>query len=321
MTQIGYQASHEQFSARELLALVQRAEKAGFQASLSSDHIHPWSTSQGHSGFAFSWLGAALQATQLTFGVVTVPGYRYHPAILAQAVATLEDMFPGRFFLTMGSGEALNEHITGAPWPVKSIRNEVLKESAEVMRRLWRGEEVTHYGRVTVEQAKLYIDLPKVPDIIGAALSEPTAEWLGSWADGMITTARPMDQLKAMVQAFHKGGGVGKRLILKADVSYDTSVDAALEGAMDQWKYTQLPKQVLGEIRTVEQFEALGENVSEATVKEAVKISNQPDEYIEWIGQLSVLGFEKIILHNVNCKQEQFIDTFGAKVLPRLVKA
>lgn len=146
MTQFGYQASHEQYPPSTLLQYIQMAEQAGFQACLSSDHTHPWSRVQGNSGFAQSWLGAALQATHLTFGVVTVPGYRYHTAVLAQAVATLEEMFPGRFFLTMGSGEALNEHIIGKGWPVKPERNAILQESAEVMRRLWRGEEVTHTG-------------------------------------------------------------------------------------------------------------------------------------------------------------------------------
>jgi probable non-F420 flavinoid oxidoreductase len=318
MTQIGYQASHEQFAPDVLLQNVQKAEAAGFQAVLSSDHIHPWSKNQGNSGFALSWLGAAMQTTNIPFGIVTVPGYRYHPAILAQAIATLENMFPGRFFLTLGSGEALNEHIVGRGWPEKSLRNEILHESADVMRRLWRGEEVTHYGNVVVEQAKLYIPLPQVPDIIGAALSEPTAGWLGSWADGMITTARPINELKKMIEAFRSGGGEGKRLILKADLSYDQTYEEALQGAYEQWRYTLLSNTAIEELKTTEHFDELSDQVSVDTVKKSVKVSNDLPEFIDWIGELTSFGFEKIILHNVNRKQDQFIDAFGAHVLPEL---
>ena len=318
MAQIGYQASHEQYPPGELLQYVQKAAQAGFQAVLSSDHIHPWSKNQGHSGFALTWLGAAMQATKLPFGIVTAPGFRYHPAVLAQAVATLEDLFPGRFFLTMGSGEALNERIVGRGWPVKAQRNAILQESAEVMRRLWKGEEVTYAGSVVVEQAKVYIPLPRVPDIIGAALSEPTARWLGSWADGMITTARPVEELKKMIRAFREGGGEGKRLLLKADISYDTNYEAALEGAHDQWRNTLIGSQAVGELRTVELFDEAGAHVSKEKVAQGVKVSNDHRVFVDWLYELEELGFEKIILHNVNRKQEAFIDAFGEHVLPEI---
>ena len=140
---LGFHASHEQFSPHDLLRLVQLAEQAGFEAVLSSDHVTPWSRSQDNSGFAWVWLGAAMQATSLPFGVVTVPGYRHHRVALAQAIATLSNMFPGRFTLTMDGGEALNEHVVGGKWPIKSIRNEILRESVDAMRQLWTGEEIT----------------------------------------------------------------------------------------------------------------------------------------------------------------------------------
>ena len=321
MTQIGYQASHEQFPPDLLMDYVRKAEKAGFKAVLSSDHFHPWSKRQGNSGFALTWLGAAMQATDLQFGIVTVPGYRYHPAILAQAVATLENIFPGRFFLTLGSGEALNEHIVGGDWPNKSTRNVILRESVEVMRRLWTGEEVTHGGNITVDQAKLYVPLSHIPDIIGAALSESTAHWMGSWADGLITTARPIDDLKNMVAAFQANGGVGKRLILKADLSYDQNYEDALQGAYDQWMNTLLSSTVVEDIKTTEYFDLLGNQVSMETLKKSVKISADLREFVDWIQELASLGFEKIILHNVNRKQDQFIEAFGFHVLPELAKS
>jgi G6PDH family F420-dependent oxidoreductase len=167
MHTIGYHASHEQFPPSQLLRLVQQAEDAGFNAAMCSDHIHTWSSAQGECGFAWSWLGAAMHATDLTYGIVNAPGQRYHPAIIAQAVATLNEMFNGRFWIATGSGQALNEHITGERWPAKDLRNERLKESVEVMRALWRGETVTHRGLVTVEDCRLY-SLPKVePTVIG----------------------------------------------------------------------------------------------------------------------------------------------------------
>ena len=131
---IGFHASHEQFGPRRLLRLVRSAEQAGFSAALCSDHLHPWTSAQGQSGHAWSWLGAALEATSLRMGVVTAPGYRYHPAVIAQACATLAEMYPERFWVALGSGEALNECITGERWPAKDQRNARLEECAKVMR-------------------------------------------------------------------------------------------------------------------------------------------------------------------------------------------
>src|SRR3712207_1221955 len=153
MVRVGFHASHEQFAPSELLRLVRAAERAGFDCAMSSDHFRPWGAAQGQSGFAWSWLGAALEATRLPFGVVTAPGWRYHPAVLAQAGATLAEMYPGRFWMALGSGEAINEAITGLPWPEKAERNARLEECAAVMRALLAGETVTHRGRVTVVEA------------------------------------------------------------------------------------------------------------------------------------------------------------------------
>src|SRR5690349_23632090 len=144
MTVHGVHASHEQIHPAELLAAVRRAEEAGFTAAMSSDHFAPWSERQGQSGYAWSWLGAALQATELPFGVVTAPGQRYHPAITAQAIGTLAAMYPGRFWAALGTGEASNEHITGERWPRKELRSARLRECVEIIRALLRGEEVSH---------------------------------------------------------------------------------------------------------------------------------------------------------------------------------
>lgn len=195
--QIGYHASHEQFSPSDLLGYVKQAEQCGFRHVLSSDHFYPWSSEQGQSGFAWSWLGAALQATNATFGVVNAPGQRYHPAIIAQACATLGEMFPERFWVALESGQYLNEHITGEPWPEKVIRDKRLKESALTMFSMWQGKGVSEATTFKIENAKLYTRAEQRPKIIGAALSEAKAKFLAPWADGMITVSEKPDRLKA----------------------------------------------------------------------------------------------------------------------------
>ena len=318
MSVIGYHASHEQFSPGDLLKLAVMAEKAGFEAINSSDHFHPWSERQGHSGYSFSWLGAAMQATSVPFGVVCSPGQRNHPAIVAQASATLAQMFPGRFHVSLGSGEALNERITGEIWPIKSERNERLLESANVIRKLFTGEEVTHHGRVTVECAKLYTLPKQLPLLYGAAVSTETAEWMGSWADGLTTIHKPIKELEETVTAFRRGGGVGKPMIVKVQLSYSRSEEEAINGAYDQWRTNIFQGTVLGDLYKVEQFDALGEFVTIDKLKEMVNISADLQVHIDLIQSYINLGFNTVILHNVNCEQETFIKDFGEHVLPRL---
>jgi probable non-F420 flavinoid oxidoreductase len=293
------------------------AEKAGFQAINSSDHFHPWSERQGQSGYSFAWLGAAMQATELPFGVVCSPGQRNHPAIVAQAAATLGEMFPRRFHVSLGSGEALNERITGEIWPIKSERNARLLECYEIIKRLFTGEMVTHHGRVTVEDARLYT-LPKdLPLLYGAAVTEETAEWVGSWADGLTTIHKPIDELKATVKAFRKGGGGGKPMIVKVQLSYSRDEEDAINGAYDQWRTNIFQGTVLGDLYKVEQFDALGEFVTIDKLKEMVNISSDLQVHTDFIKSYIDLGFDTIILHNVNRDQETFIEDFGEKVLPQ----
>jgi coenzyme F420-dependent glucose-6-phosphate dehydrogenase len=310
-----YHASHEQFAPSELLVLAQKAEKAGFGGITCSDHFHPWSHEQGHSGFALSWLGASLQATSVPHGVVTAPGWRYHPAILAQAGATLAEMFPGRFWLTLGSGELLNEGIVGERWPAKDVRNEVLLESAEIIRALWAGETVNHYGLVSVEEAKLFSLPDEPPLLVGAAITPETAGWLGSWADAMITPVGPRDQMAEVVDAFRSGGGEAKPMMLKVDVSYAESDDAALEGAWKQWRTNIFESSVLAQLRTPAEYEAAADFVTREDMREHVRISVDLGQHLEWLREDADMGFSTITIHNVNREQERFIEDFGAEVL------
>ncbi len=317
MPQIGYHSSHEQFRPSQLLKYVQFAEQAGFQAVMSSDHFTPWSERQG--GYAWSWLGAAMHATRLPFGMVCAPGQRYHPAIIAQAAATLAEMFAGRLWCAFGSGQYMNEHITGGGWPGKPERNTRLLECVQVIRALWAGETVTFHGKyITVDEAYLFTRPAEPPLILGAALTPETAEWVGKWADGIITVYKPVEKQKAFIEAFRRGGGEGKPMYLQAQTSYGRTDEEALEGAYDQWRNNILESRVLSELRMPNQFDCLGNLVRREDLTTHIRISSDPEKHLDWIQQDIELGFERIFIHNVNRQQEQFIEAFGEKVLPKL---
>jgi coenzyme F420-dependent glucose-6-phosphate dehydrogenase len=316
MTRYGYHASHEQFRPGELLRYVRMAEKAGFESAMCSDHIAPWSTRQGQSGFAWSWLGSALEATQLSFGVVTSPVGRYNPAVIAQAAATLADMYPGRFWLAVGSGLFANEHITGEPWPPKEARNRRLLDAALVMRRLWQGETVSHDGHFRLDQARLYT-LPEVrPHLIGAAITPDTAEFVAGWADGLITIAQDREQLAQVVDAFRNAGGRGKPVFLQAQTSWAEDEDAARENAYDQWRGNIFPSSVLAELRTPEAFDAAAEFVTPDQLEGHIRISADVDQHVRWLREDAEMGFSEVLVHNVGRNQEAFIGAFGERVLP-----
>lgn len=318
MAEIGYHASHEQFAPHELLRYVIAAEDAGFTAAMCSDHFHPWSERQGQSGFAFAWLGAALQATSLRFGSVCSPGQRYNPAIVAQAAATLATMFPGRYWIALGSGENLNEHITGDAWPLKQERNARLREAVDVIRALWAGDTVTHRGRFTVEDARLYTRPDTPPMIAGAAVSAETAAWVAEWADALITTARPHDELRVIVDAFRDRAGETRPMFLQVQLAFAPTDDEALRSAHEEWGPTILDSRLLTDLRTPADFEAAATFVRPDDVQGPVRVSSSTAQHADWIRADIELGFDHIMLHNVQRDQLRFIDVFGEKVLPGL---
>ncbi|SEU34609.1 TIGR03885 family FMN-dependent LLM class oxidoreductase [Stigmatella erecta] len=318
--QVGYHASHEQFPPSELLGLVRKAEEAGFQALLNSDHFHPWTEAQGQSGFVWSFMGAALAVTRLSMGAVNAPGQRYHPALIAQALGTLGEMFPGRAWVALGSGQFLNEAITGQGWPAKDQRNARLRECVDIMRALFRGETVTHRGLVTVEGAKLYTRPAQAPLLVGAAITPKTAEWVGSWADGLITVSRPPEALRQVVEAFRRGGGEGKPMFLKVQLSYAPDEARARQGALRQWGANIFPSAVLSDLRSPAHFEELAHTVQPQDLEGAVRISSSLQQHLDWLGEDACLGFDRLYLHNVNREQAPFIEAFGAKVVPALTR-
>jgi coenzyme F420-dependent glucose-6-phosphate dehydrogenase len=318
MTSIGYHASHEQFAPSDLLRWVKLLEAAGFDHAKSSDHFHPWSERQGQSGFAWAWLGAALEATSLPMGVISAPGYRYHPAVLAQAAATIGEMYPDRLWLSLGSGEAVNESITGMYWPEKAERNALLLECVEVLRALFAGETVTHRGRVTVVEAKLYSRPSRPVPLIGAAMSENTARWCGAWADGLLTSGGKPEAVKPLIEAFRRGGGEGKPIYLQTAVCWAPTAGEAMHQALDQWGPVAAGGEVNWDLRRPADFDLVSRMVSEDDIAEAVNISHELSQHTDWIGALAELDLECIYLHQVGRNQEQFIEAFGGKVLPAL---
>jgi probable non-F420 flavinoid oxidoreductase len=321
MALFSYHASHEQFPPSELLGLVQQAEAAGFDAAFSSDHLQPWSPRQGHSGNAWVWLGAAMQATSsLEFNAITVPcGWRYHPVVLAQAVATLGRMFPGRLtWIAVGSGEALNERVTGGEWPEKEERNQRLREGAEIMKSLLQGETVTRRGRISALRARVWSRPEDPVRIVGAALTTATARWLGGWADGLLTTGTDIDALEKVVAAFRDGGGKGKPIHLKTPVSWAISEATALAQAHEQWHCAVLGGNANCDLAAPEDFELAARFVRPEDMKASVFVSSNLDRHVERLQAQVALGFASINIHNIGRNQAEFIEAFGREVLPRV---
>ncbi|WP_167041613.1 TIGR03885 family FMN-dependent LLM class oxidoreductase [Salinibacterium sp. ZJ454] len=317
MTVIGFHASHEQIHPAELLAAVRRAEQAGFSAAMCSDHFAPWSARQGHSGFAWAWLGAALQATSLPLGVVNAPGQRYHPAIIAQAAATLEAMYPGRFWMALGSGEAVNEHITGDAWPDKQRRNDRLRESVDVMRSLFAGDEVSHRGEVVVDRAKLWTRPAAPPPMYAAAVTPETAEWAAGWADGLATVARPPRDLRPVIDAYRSAGGIGP-IVLQVHLSVADTEHEALAIAHEQWRTNVFSAPLCWDVDLPETFDIAAQHVPAEAMYDNVLVASDPARFVDWLGEFTDLGFDEIYLHHVGQQQSGFIDTFGEHVLPQL---
>ena len=236
-------------------------------------------------------------------GAFHAPGQRYHPVISAQAIATVAAMFPGRLpWVALGSGEALNEHVTGDLWPAKPERMARLRECVEVMRALWRGEEVSHRGHIVVDRARLWSLPDEPPQLVAGAMSAETAAWAAQWADGLITANQPA-----------RG-----TLRLQVHLAYADSDDEALAIAVDQWRGNCVPTLLAWDLTTPEQFEAATRHVPPSEVAANVRVSADLGRHLGWMQEYVDLGFEELHLHHVGQHNEAFIDAFGAEVLPTL---
>jgi probable non-F420 flavinoid oxidoreductase len=320
MPTIGFHASHEQLSPSEALRAVIAAEEAGFEAAMCSDHLAPWGERQGHSGYAWSWMGAALQATGSSMGTVTAPGQRYHPAVTAQAIATLGEMFPGRFWVALGSGENLNEHVTGDRWPSKDERDARLLECVQVIRALLQGEEVSHDGLVKVDRARVWSLPAEPPSLFGAAVSEETARVVGSWADGLITVNQHPTTLRRVIDAFRDGGGGGKPVHVQVHLSWAKQEQKALAIAHEQWRTNVFGSPLMWDLELPARFDEAARHVRPADLCDTVLVSAEPARHAAWIEEIAGMGVDGIYLHHVGREQERFIDVFGERVLPEFAR-
>lgn len=324
---IGYKASAEQFGPVELLRFTQLAEELGFDSAALSDHFQPWRHNTGHAPAALPWLGSAGQATSaIKLGTsVLTPTMRYHPSIVAQAFATLACVYPGRMFLGLGTGEAMNETpATGAEWPEAKERRQRLAEAIALMRRLWSEERVDFDGRFyRTERATIY-DRPDLPVPIYIAASGPLAARLvGRVADGFICTsgkkAELYDQLIGNLEEAACDAGRDPREIdrmIEIKVSYDTDAELALR-ACDWWGALALtPEQKMGVEDPLELERLADANVDRAHTRFIV--SDDPDTVIDRIQPYLDLGFRHLILHGPGADQERFLRLVARDVLPRL---
>jgi G6PDH family F420-dependent oxidoreductase len=325
MTTIGYAAMLEQFHPTELLDYCAAAEEAGFSAGfMVSEHFHPWTPQQGQSAFAWSFMGALGTRTSLNFGTaVTCPGFRYHPAVIAHAAATLGAMYPGRFYLGLGAGEALNEHVIGGEWPEIGVRSAMLFESIEIINKLFTGNVVKHKGdHFTLESAKLYTR-PEQPVPVYVATAGPVnAKKAGKFADGMITVGASDDKIKMLWEKCDEGcREAGKPLgtpkLLQIHVSWARTDDEAVQNAMVEWPNGGMPfpKQ---DIKNPEDFAAMARLVRPEDFTNRVLMTSDLAAHAAHIQHYVDMGFDEVHLHNVGRNQAEFIEVFGREVLPNL---
>jgi coenzyme F420-dependent glucose-6-phosphate dehydrogenase len=312
--EIGYALSSEEFGPTDLVRYARLAEDRGFSFALISDHFHPWTDRQGQSPFVWAVVGAIAQATErLRLGTgVTCPLIRTHPAVIAHASATTAALMPGRFFLGLGTGENLNEHILGDRWPEGAVRLEMLEEAIEVIRLLWEGGYQSHHGRhYTVEQARLYT-LPEELPAIFVAAGKPNAARLAATAgDGLIGTAPESD----LLSEFESAGGSGKPRIGQLTVCWAKDEFEARKTALDWWPNAAAPGELGQELALPRHFEQVAELTTEDDVAAKVICGPDADAHRAAIEEFSEAGYDQVYVHQVGPDQEGFLDFYSREIL------
>ena len=320
---IGYALSSEEHRPATLVANARRAEAAGFDFAMISDHFHPWIDKQGQSPFVWSILGGIAATTErITVGTgVTALSVRIHPAILAQAAATVADMLPGRFWFGVGTGENLNEHVLGDPWPEHSMRAAMLEEAVEVIRRLWTGELVDHDGEFyRVSRARLYTLPDEPPPILIAAGGDATATLAGKIGDGLITTAPESELVSAFARGGRsaKGSKAGRPLVGQASVCWAKDEKSARRTALEWWPTAAIPGDNGQELPLPSSFEAIAKLVTEDEVAEQISCGPDPEVHLAKIKPFIDAGFDHVYLHQIGPDQEGFFRFAEEELLPRL---
>ncbi|MFE4467944.1 TIGR03557 family F420-dependent LLM class oxidoreductase [Leifsonia sp. NPDC056824] len=329
--EIGYSATLEQFAPGEAVEFAVHAESRGFSGVMASDHFQPWLPSQGQSAFVWSVLAALAERTRGNFGPgVTTPTFRWHPAIVAQAAATLEAMYPGRFWLGVGSGEALNEHVLAQYWPEAPERINRMFEAVDIISKLFSasisGRDVKHSGAYfKLESTRLWTMPPSAPPIFVATSGPVTARRAGRVADGLITVGSSFDRVAMLLDKFDAGARDGGRdpkslvRVLQLHLSWAPTERLALENALLEWPNggMKFPK---ADIRSPFEFEQIARLVRPEDFEDRMVISADPDVHRLSIQRFADLGFDRIYLHNVGRDQHDWIDLFGSQVLPKIVR-
>ena len=314
---LGYKLSSEEQSPLDLVRQAQMAEDTGFEFALISDHYHPWIDRQGQSPFVWSVLGAIAQTTRrLVVGTaVTCPTVRIHPAIVAQAAATTAALMPGRFFLGVGTGENLNEHILGVRWPETEVRQERLTEAVEVIRLLWQGGNRSYHGRYfTVENARLYT-LPDVPPPLYVAVGgKRGAEQAARLGDGMIGT----EPERTLLAAFDEAGGSGKPRYAELTVCWARDESTARRIAHEHWPTSGMESNLSWELPLPAHFEAVAKLVTEDEIAESVTCGPDPKKHLAAIRRYVEAGYDHICVHQVGKEQKGFFEFYEQEILPEL---
>ncbi|MFE9534396.1 LLM class F420-dependent oxidoreductase [Streptomyces sp. NPDC006691] len=316
MTEYGYFLSTEEHGPAELVEQARMAEQAGFTALWISDHYHPWNGEQGQAPFVWSVIGALSQAVSLPVGTaVTCPLIRTHPAVIAQAAATSAVQFGGRFRLGVGSGEALNEHILGDPWPEAPIRLEMLEEAVRVMRQLFTGERISHHGKhYTVENARLYTVPDEPVPIDVSAFGPQAAEVAGRIGDGFVT----MTPDASAIERFRRSGGGTKPVYAGLKVCWNVDEEEAVRTAHRLWANEQLPGELPQILPTPRHFEQASELVTPDRVRENVTCGPDPDAHVTAVKEYVDAGFDTVYINQIGKDQQGFFDFYRTKVLPQL---
>jgi G6PDH family F420-dependent oxidoreductase len=318
---IGYFLSSEEYTPAQLVDQARRAEQAGFEALWISDHFHPWNDEQGQSPFVWSLIGAISQVCSLPVTTsVTCPTIRIHPAIVAQAAATASVLLDGRFVLGVGSGEALNEHVTGARWPSATVRLDMLEEAVEVMRKLWSGDFVTHHGaHYTVENARIYTMPAAPPPVYLSGFGEQSATLAGRIGDGYISTMPDTD----LLGTFRSAGGAGKPTQAGYKVCWSDDDAAAVATAHRLWANSGLPGECAQVLPSPRHFEQLSQLVTPDMTRESIAYGNDVQRHVQAFRPFADAGFDEVYISQMGgtdpaCSVEGFFRFYRDSVLPEL---
>jgi coenzyme F420-dependent glucose-6-phosphate dehydrogenase len=326
---IGYSAMLERFEPREAVELAELADRSGFDGVMATDHFQPWTPTQGQSSFVWNVLSAIAEHTSGDVGTgATAPTFRMHPAVVAQASATLAAMNPGRHWLGLGSGDAINEHVVGQYWPEAPERINRMFEAVEIIQKLFTGSragrDVKHSGTFfKLESSRLWTMPDIAPPILIATAGPVTAKRAGKHVDGIITVGAPYDRVAALFSRFDEGLRESGRTslptskVLQLHLSWAPTDEEALANALREWPVSAM-RFGRSDIRSPFEIEQLARLVRPEDFEGRMIISSDPDVHRAAIQRFADLGADRIYLHNAGRNQREWIDVFSRGVLPKV---